>query len=83
MTRYVGVSEQGELQGAMGSLRGIASLIGPGLFTGTFALFIGALRPLNVPGAPWLLGSLLLVGAIVLTVRVTRPQAVPSAVPGK
>lgn len=33
MTRRVSASEQGELQGALGSLAGVASLVGPGLFT--------------------------------------------------
>ena len=40
MTRRVSESEQGELQGAISSLRAIAVIIGPGLFTFTFAFFI-------------------------------------------
>ena len=39
MSRHVGASEQGQLQGANASLMGIASLIGPGIFTQSFALF--------------------------------------------
>ena len=35
-------SEQGQLQGANASLMGIASLIGPAIFTQAFAVFIGA-----------------------------------------
>jgi len=42
MTRNVGPSEQGRLQGLDGGLRGIADLVGPGLFTLTFAHFIRA-----------------------------------------
>src|SRR5262249_13183688 len=34
MTQHVSRSEQGKLQGALGSLRGIAMVIGPGMFSG-------------------------------------------------
>ena len=45
-------------------------MIGPGIFTLTFSLFIGVLKPLNVPGAPWLLAAVLLLAAIALTLKV-------------
>jgi DHA1 family tetracycline resistance protein-like MFS transporter len=72
MTRRVQPSEQGQLQGANNSLRGITGLIGPGLFTLTFAKFIGAWRNWDIPGAPFMLAALLLVGAMVLAWKVTR-----------
>ncbi len=50
MSRLVGPSEQGQLQGANASLMGIANLIGPVLFTQTFALFIGAAQRLAFAG---------------------------------
>ncbi|MFO0731394.1 MAG: MFS transporter [Nitrospiraceae bacterium] len=50
MTRRVSASEQGQLQGALGSLMGIAGLIGPGVFTETFAFFIGPRSDLHLPG---------------------------------
>ena len=53
MTRRVSESEQGELQGAIGSLASLAWIIGPGLFTFTFAYFIDPERGWNIPGAPW------------------------------
>jgi DHA1 family tetracycline resistance protein-like MFS transporter len=71
MTRHVGASEQGELQGALGSLRGISMLIGPGLFTFVFAQFIGPWRTLRIPGAPWYLAAVMYAGALVLAWRVT------------
>ena len=42
MTRRVGPSEQGQLQGANSSIQGIANLVGPFLFTLSFAYSIGA-----------------------------------------
>jgi len=75
MTRHVGVSEQGQLQGANGSVRSITELLGPGLFTQSFAFFIAAGAPLLLPGAPFLLASLLLATALLVAWRVTRPQS--------
>jgi DHA1 family tetracycline resistance protein-like MFS transporter len=71
MTRRVGAGEQGELQGANGSVLGIATMIGPGLFAGTFAWFIGDGARLHVPGAAFLLASLLLAAGALLAARVT------------
>jgi len=71
MTRRVGPSEQGQLQGAIASLMGIAGLIGPVIFTETFALFIGPGVDWHIPGAPFLLASLLLLLAAVLAWRAT------------
>jgi DHA1 family tetracycline resistance protein-like MFS transporter len=66
MTRRVSVSEQGELQGAIGSVRSVAMLVGPGLFSVIFAFSISSARSVQVPGAPWYLASLLLVFALGL-----------------
>jgi MFS transporter, DHA1 family, tetracycline resistance protein len=81
MTRLVSPSEQGRLQGANGSVLGIATLIGPILFTQTFATFIGAHRDLHLPGAPFLLSAVLLVSALAVALRVmsTSLQRVPAA----
>jgi DHA1 family tetracycline resistance protein-like MFS transporter len=83
MTRLVSPSEQGQLQGANGSVLGIASLIGPLLFTQTFALFIDPHRQWHLPGAPFLLSALLLVTSLTVALRVmaTRLQSVPAANP--
>ena len=83
MTRLVSPAEQGRLQGANGSVLGIATLIGPILFTQTFATFIGAHRDWHLPGAPFLLSAILLVSALAVALRVmaTRLQSVPAANP--
>ena len=74
MTRRVSLSEQGQLQGAIASLTGIAGLVGPSLFTQTFALFIGAQADWHLPGAPFLLASLLLLLGTTIAWRSTKPQ---------
>jgi DHA1 family tetracycline resistance protein-like MFS transporter len=79
MTRRVGASEQGELQGALASLAGLASLGGPVFFTLTYARSIGP-GAWNIPGAAWLLSMLMLLAAAVLALRVTRHSSAPSRV---
>lgn len=84
MTRLVSPSEQGQLQGANSSVLGISTLVGPLLFTQIFATFIGAHRDWHLPGAPFLLSALLLVGSLTVALRVmatTRLQSVPVANP--
>ncbi len=72
MSHRVGPSEQGQLQGANASLMGIASLLGPGLFTQTFALFIGPGSDWHLRGAPFLLAALLVACAILVAWRAAK-----------
>jgi DHA1 family tetracycline resistance protein-like MFS transporter len=74
MTRRVGPTEQGKLQGALSSVMGVTGIIGPGIFSLLFASAIGRYRAWNVPGAPFLLGSLLLFTGAVIGYRLTRHQ---------
>ena len=71
MTRHIGATEQGALQGASGSIMGIATMIGPALFAGTFAYFIGAGAHWHVPGAAFMLAALLLAAGAVVAARTT------------
>lgn len=72
MSRHVAADSQGRLQGTVQGLRGISSLIGPMLFTATFAAAIAPGHAVKVPGAAFLLSSLLLAAALALGWRVTR-----------
>jgi DHA1 family tetracycline resistance protein-like MFS transporter len=72
MSRRVGADEQGQLQGANASLQGIADMIGPALFTFSFAFAIRPDSGLELPGTPFLLAALLLLAAIAIGERVTR-----------
>lgn len=69
MSKLVDPTQQGQLQGANSCLAGIAGLIGPALFTTTFAEFIRSL-----PGAPFFLAAGLLGLALLLTLAV-RPRS--------
>jgi DHA1 family tetracycline resistance protein-like MFS transporter len=72
MSRVVDPTEQGRLQGANSCLSGITGLIGPTLFTATFAEFIRPGRAWALPGAPFLLAAALLGVALLLTWTFTR-----------
>jgi DHA1 family tetracycline resistance protein-like MFS transporter len=76
MSRRVSPSEQGELQGALGSVRSVAMLVAPSIFSLTFAVAIAPGRPVKLPGAPWFVAAGLLVAAAGLAAAVTRtPEA--------
>ncbi len=79
MTRRVGEREQGELQGAIASMRSIATIVGPPFFTFVFSAVsaAGALAPV---GLPWFFGGALLIAAATVALRVLqREETVPAA----
>jgi MFS transporter, DHA1 family, tetracycline resistance protein len=69
MSQRVPEHEQGKLQGANGSITSIAGLVGPVLFTLSFAHFIDKDRAWVLPGAPFFIAALLLVIALVVALR--------------
>jgi MFS transporter, DHA1 family, tetracycline resistance protein len=75
MSRRVSASEQGQLHGAIASINGVTGLIGPTLFTQIFAYFINADTSWRLPGAPFLLASLLLLTAAAIAWKATKPVA--------
>jgi len=84
ITRQVDPHEQGRLQGALTSLASLATVFGPFLFTQVFAWFIGPRTGLHLPGAAFLLSSLLIALGLVLgwratsALRVRAPVAEPA-----
>ncbi len=83
MTRRVSEREQGELQGAISSLRSVAVLFGPAIFTFTFAFFINPNRSWHLPGAPWFLAGLLLFAGMALATRIEKPPALRPEIAGE
>lgn len=75
MSAKVDPTEQGRLQGASGSIRGISGLLGPTLFTQLFALCIGRGAPLHLPGAPFLLSAALLGLSLLVGLALLRPKS--------
>jgi len=69
MTRLVAPDRQGQLQGATSSVQSVSQLVGPFLFTLTFAYFIGAQVSVKLPGAPFVLASALLTLALLIAAR--------------
>jgi DHA1 family tetracycline resistance protein-like MFS transporter len=69
MTRLVAPDQQGQLQGATSSVQSVSQLIGPFLFTLTFAYFIGDGVSLKLPGAPFVLAAALLLLALAIAAR--------------
>ena len=68
MTKHVSVSEQGQLQGANASLMSLAGIFAPGLFALIFSATLD-----TVPGAAFMLAGVLLLLAMAIGWRVTRP----------
>src|SRR6185503_18134915 len=65
ITKQVDVREQGELQGALTSLMSATAIIGPPIMTNLFAWGIRPGSPVYLPGAPFFLGSFLLLMSAV------------------
>src|SRR5580692_10517187 len=72
MSRRVGASEQGQLQGALMSLFGVAGMIAPLMFTQVFAVAISPRWGLHFPGAPYWLAAVLMLGSFTIAWSVTR-----------
>jgi DHA1 family tetracycline resistance protein-like MFS transporter len=72
MTQHVTAEQQGQLQGATSSVQSVSQMLGPFLFTLTFAYFIGAAAPFKLPGAPFYLASALLLLALLVAMRTLK-----------
>ena len=75
MSIQVSDSEQGELQGGLGSMASLTSIISPPFMTLLFAAFTGAAAPVYFPGAPWLAAALLTLLSLMLFLRATTALA--------
>jgi DHA1 family tetracycline resistance protein-like MFS transporter len=69
----VDANDQGKIQGALTSLMSLTNVIAPLLFTAVlFSYFTSPPAVVQIPGAPFLVGSLLLALALVVITRVFR-----------
>ena len=74
-TRLRDASEQGRLQGALSSLRGVSGMIGPLLFTQIFSLSVGAGF---FPGGAYLLSAALVGASLTAALAATSVGRIPS-----
>lgn len=79
MANNAAANEQGQLQGAIHSLRGISGLIGPGLFTYVFSRSIGAHAAIPLPGSPFFLAAMLLAMAAAMALLLRSRAATATA----
>lgn len=74
MTERIAPERQGELQGAVSSLRGLGAIGGPIVFTQLYAVSVGADATVGLPGSPYLLAAVMLVIAGVFAIRARAAQ---------
>ena len=80
MTRRVGPTEQGQLQGANQSLIGIAAMLGPLIFGLSFAATVR--HPAwRLPGLPMLLASMIMAGCLTLAIWAGRAAGRAEQIP--
>ncbi|MGN6645724.1 MAG: TCR/Tet family MFS transporter [Cytophaga sp.] len=68
----VPATEQGELQGAMTSLMSVTSIIGPPLMNNLFWYFTDTGAPIELPGAPFLAGAVMVAVSVYFSVQTLR-----------
>jgi MFS transporter, DHA1 family, tetracycline resistance protein len=85
LTRRVPPTEQGRLQGAVGSVQAAMSVLGPPVFTAVFAFFVADGRPDPIPGAALFLAGAISACALALALLFARHDpgspAKPSGAP--
>ncbi|MDF2430862.1 MAG: transporter, family, tetracycline resistance protein, partial [Mucilaginibacter sp.] len=72
MSSNVPANAQGELQGGLTSLMSLSSIFGPLLMTWSFYYFTRPDAPFQFPGAPFVIGSVLMLLSTLLAVRSFR-----------
>lgn len=72
MSRRVAPDRQGELQGAIGSLQGLSGLVGPLVYSGSFAYVTSPGVASILIGTPFFISAAMALAALVLTIRIVR-----------
>ena len=80
VTHAVDETEQGQIQGALTQLQSVASIASPIIFTsGLFKFFTSDAAPFQFPGAPFLLGSILIFASYFVALAVFRRHPEPES----
>jgi DHA1 family tetracycline resistance protein-like MFS transporter len=72
-------NEQGELQGALTGIMSATSIIGPPVMTNLFAFFTRPGTPVQFPGAPFLLGAVLMLISTIAAYHTLKTKKVKSS----
>ena len=75
MSARVSPEEQGQLQGALGSLGGVAGMLGPTLFGASFAYAIAPGMPSAAEGAPFYIAGVIQLLGLIGVLAFTRAHA--------
>jgi DHA1 family tetracycline resistance protein-like MFS transporter len=67
------------MQGAVQSLRGLAGIFGPIMFTYIFSKSFGPSAPIHLPGAAFFLAAALLLASLAVAQWVRPAEASPAA----
>jgi MFS transporter, DHA1 family, tetracycline resistance protein len=74
ITGHVPANEQGELQGALTSLISASAILSPVIMTSLFAHFTSKSTSLYFPGAPFVLGAILMASAGMVAYKVLNKE---------
>jgi MFS transporter, DHA1 family, tetracycline resistance protein len=66
MAGHVPNSQQGELQGALTGLMSLTAIFGPPVMANIFSYYTGKSAPVYFPGAPFVLGAVLMLASAVI-----------------
>lgn len=69
MTSQVNANQQGELQGGIGSLQSVTSVVGPLIMLNLFYFYTDSANGFYFPGAPFILGTILAVIAFIIAIK--------------
>ena len=71
---HVAANEQGELQGGLTSIMSITAIIGPLIMNNLFYFFTKNNAPVHFPGAPFLLGGVLMLASAVFAYHALKTE---------
>jgi DHA1 family tetracycline resistance protein-like MFS transporter len=72
ISNHTPANEQGQIQGGLTSIISLTAIIGPLVMTSLFSFFTKKNGPMYLPGAPFYLGSLLALIAVIIAINFFR-----------
>jgi MFS transporter, DHA1 family, tetracycline resistance protein len=82
ISKHVGATQQGELQGALTSLMALTTIIGPLIMNSTFAYFTSNKAPFYFPGIHFLIGAACMLMSVVIAYAVLSREKRTAATTG-